>query len=433
MVHDRVGSYRIVRLLGEGGMGLVYEAIRDDIGGRAAIKILRAEFSRSPDITSRFLNEARAVNIVQHPGVVRVFDFGQLPSGEPYLTMEFLDGQTLRDRITSYGRLDEKDTMRLARQIASAVAAAHAKQIIHRDLKPENVMIVQDAEVPEGERAKVLDFGIAKVNSVAQGRAATIAHTMLGTPLYMSPEQCRGLKTINDRTDVYALGIMMFEMLTGQPPFVSENAGDIVGMHMFKPPPSLRAAIPDLDPQLHRLIESMITKEPEQRPSMTSVSEQLKALGNFQSVVIPRQALGKPKSKPTASITPPDQSLPKNRNASPLPRPAPALLPAPSPITQLKSEDSDKTQIMKGAADFSIPTDSHGAEHPTAPPSGQHSEQQEPEEEAARRWSQPEAPRLTGALLNQRVGRMVFIGLLVVALLLGAMVLLVGCSQHWSQ
>ena len=107
MVHDRVGSYRIVRLLGEGGMGLVYEAIRDDIGGRAAIKILRAEFSRSPDITSRFLNEARAVNIVQHPGVVRIFDFGQLPSGEPYLTMEFLDGQTLRDRLTSEGRLHE--------------------------------------------------------------------------------------------------------------------------------------------------------------------------------------------------------------------------------------------------------------------------------------------------------------------------------------
>lgn len=417
MVHERIGSYRIIRLLGEGGMGLVYEGVRDDIGGRAAIKILRAEFARNADVAGRFLNEARAVNIVQHPGVVRIFDFGKLPTGEPYLTMEFLDGGTLRDRLTREGRLNEHETMRLARQVASAVAAAHAKQIIHRDLKPENVMIVQDADMPEGERVKVLDFGIAKVDSTARGRAETVAHTMLGTPLYMSPEQCRGLKTINDRTDVYALGIMMFEMLSGQPPFVSDAPGDIVGMHMFKPPPSLRAAVPDLDPQLQRIIDSMISKEPELRPSMTAVAEQLKALGNFQSVVMPRPSTAQSKSKPVAGKTPPEQSS-VNSNSSPQ---KPKWSPVPPPAAS-SPQDSEQTRLMTGSSlEFPIPAEGSGTgrSSPSAP-----------EGSAGRRWMSPEAER---PVPNQRVGLLVFAGLLVVALILAALVLLVGSSAPGSQ
>lgn len=127
-----IGNYRVIRLLGEGGMGLVYEAVRDDIGARAAIKVLRPEYARNVDIAARFINEARAVNMVQHPGVVRIFDYGQLPTGEAYLAMEYLEGDSLRARIMREQRLNETDTMRLGRQIALAVAAAHSKQIVHR-------------------------------------------------------------------------------------------------------------------------------------------------------------------------------------------------------------------------------------------------------------------------------------------------------------
>lgn len=138
MANQLIGNYRVIRLLGEGGMGLVYEALRDDIGVRAAIKVLRPEYAHNAETAGRFINEARAVNMVQHPGVVRVFDYGQLPTGEAYLAMEFLEGESLRQRITRYLRISESDTIRLGRQIASAVAAAHAKQIVHRDLKPDN-------------------------------------------------------------------------------------------------------------------------------------------------------------------------------------------------------------------------------------------------------------------------------------------------------
>ena len=164
MVGHYIGNYRVIRQLGVGGMGVVYEAMRDDIGVRAAIKLLRPEYAQNAEIAARFFNEARAANMIHHPGIVRVFDYGQIPSGAAYLAMEFLEGESLRQRLEREERLSEVDTMRLGRQVASALAAAHEKQIVHRDLKPENVMLVPDAETPGGERAKILDFGIAAVS-----------------------------------------------------------------------------------------------------------------------------------------------------------------------------------------------------------------------------------------------------------------------------
>ncbi len=290
--HQLVGHYRVIRQIGEGGMGVVYEAVREDIGVRAAVKVLRPEFARNTEIAARFFNEARAANMIAHAGIVKVFDYGHLPTGEAFLAMELLEGESLRNRMEREARLSEVDSMRIARQIAAALASAHSKMIVHRDLKPENIMLVPDAETPGGERIKILDFGIAKLEPAAQGLVRTRTNSMMGTPIYMAPEQCRGLKSIDDRADVYALGVMMFEMLTGQPPFYAEAPGDIIGMHMFKPAPKLSSALPDVDPQLAHMVDAILGKEPSHRPSMSEVAMLLKQLGHFVSSVLPMRAGG---------------------------------------------------------------------------------------------------------------------------------------------
>ncbi len=267
-------------------MGVVYEAVRDDIGSRAAIKVLRSEFAVNAETAARFFNEARASNLVEHPGIVRIFDYGQLPSGVPYLAMELLIGESLHQRLQRERRLSEPVALRLARQVATVLMAAHAKEVVHRDLKPDNIFIVADAEAEGGERAKILDFGIAKLAPGQQGSVRTHAHALIGTPMYMSPEQCKGAKNITDRVDVYALGLILFEMVAGRPPFVAEQGGEYIGMHLFKQPPGLNTLVPSVSPVLHNAVESMLHKDPQERPTMAAVAALLKKLGNLTSDVV---------------------------------------------------------------------------------------------------------------------------------------------------
>lgn len=435
-----IGNYRVIRLLGEGGMGLVYEGVRDDIGARAAIKVLRPEYARNADIAGRFINEARAVNMVQHPGVVQVFDYGQLPTGEAYLAMEYLEGDSLRTRLTREVRLSEADTMRLGRQIALAVAAAHAKQIVHRDLKPENIMIIADPDAPGGERVKVLDFGIAKLEPGVQGSVRTRTNTMMGTPVYMSPEQCRGLKTISDRSDVYSLGVMMFEMMTSRPPFDSEAPGDLIAMHMFKPPPVLRDAIPDTDPVLQGMLEAMLSKDPQARPPMSAVAQQLKALGNLQSDVMPIRVLREQNAELAGSAAGPASPQPRS---PPSPKPAVASVAmasppeADDPNVTIRIQDSAKRprpaglKAPGGAA--KPPRASGDGLAPAAPPPSSMS--------AGNRW-QPAAPsdpttamraediggriKKAAGLSQKQLERFVLLGFVFVAVLIGILVLLMG-------
>jgi serine/threonine protein kinase len=283
MVGQLIGNYRIVRQLGEGGMGVVYEAVRDDIGSRVAIKVLRQELALHAETAARFFNEARAANLIDHPGIVKVLDYGQLSSGAPYLAMEFLRGESLHQRLLRERQLSEPETIRLGRQIAAALAAAHAKEVIHRDLKPENIIIVPDAEAPGDERAKILDFGIAKLAREHTGSVRTNTNMVMGTPVYMSPEQCKGSKHVDDRADVYALGIILFEMLAGRVPFLAEHPGEFIGMHLFKEPPPLGSLVPGAAPRLQRLVDSMLFKDPQRRPPMKVVALILKELGNFAS------------------------------------------------------------------------------------------------------------------------------------------------------
>ncbi len=220
---------------------------------------------------------------MQHPAIVRVFDYGTTSTGTAYLAMEFLEGESLRARMIRQRTLSEADTIRICRQIASGLATAHLSQVIHRDLKPENIFIVPDSEAPSGERAKILDFGIAKLADSSKGSFRTGTNMLLGTPIYMSPEQCRGAKNVGDRSDVYALGVMLFEMLAGRPPFETEMPGEYIALHIFQPPPSLREFVPSVDERLEQLVLSMLTKDPKARPPMAEVAQRLKFLGNFQS------------------------------------------------------------------------------------------------------------------------------------------------------
>ena len=226
----QIGPYRILRRLSKGGMGSVYEALReppdgpgsaapgsaapgsaDDGPSRVAIKILSPEHAGSPEIIARFFNESRAVNRVGDPGLVRMFEDGQLPDGTAYIIMELLDGETLGQRVRRLGnRPPLASTLRLLQKVASTLANTHEKGIVHRDLKPDNIMIV-DGEAPGEERTKVLDFGIAKLREPMQGPAdMTRSDVLMGTPGYMSPEQCRGAGGVDEKTDVYSFGVMLF-------------------------------------------------------------------------------------------------------------------------------------------------------------------------------------------------------------------------------
>jgi serine/threonine protein kinase len=249
-------------------MGTVYLAVHPIMGRKAAIKVLKPELARDESLVSRFFNEARAANAIRHPNIIDIIDVGLLPGDNvPYMLMEFLEGESLSSRLDRVRPLDVATAIEVAIQTASALAAAHSKGIVHRDLKPDNLFLVPDEMVGGGERVKVLDFGIAKLRDDLRGSSMkTRTGAIMGTAAYMSPEQCQGLiEKIDHRTDVYALGIILYEMLCGAPPFLSEGLGDIIIMHVMKepdPPHYKNPAIPD---ELSAAILCALAKAPEQR------------------------------------------------------------------------------------------------------------------------------------------------------------------------
>ena len=266
MVGGALASYRIVGPIGEGGMGVVYRAEHVLLGRPAAVKVLLPEFSRNQEIVNRFFNEARAATAIRHPGIVEIYDFGYHADGSAYIVMELLDGESLARRLARVGRVAPDRAVSVARQIAGALSAAHAKGIIHRDLKPDNVFLVPDPEVPGGERIKLLDFGIAKLASDQPGSAHTRTGAVMGTPTYMAPEQCRGVP-IDHRADLYSLGCILFEMVCGVPPFRGEGAGDVLAAHIHLAPPIPRAIAGDIPPSLDALILRLLAKPPDARPA----------------------------------------------------------------------------------------------------------------------------------------------------------------------
>lgn len=285
LIGQELGNYVVDSLIGEGGMGAVYASRHRFLGTRVAIKVLHGSYANHPQIAERFFQEAKSSIAIKHPGIIQILDFGQRPDGALYLVMELLEGRTLAEAITE-GKFGEGATARVGAELADALAAAHACGIIHRDLKPDNIFLT-------GEQVKILDFGIAKV--IASSTSGTKTGSVFGTPLYMAPEQAKGSKHVTPRTDVYALGAILFEMLVGAPPFEGEDATVLLSKHLFSPPPR-PSLVASVSPVMEALILECLAKEPAERPpDMAAVRDRLNGIkdavqGSYVPTVAPRTA-----------------------------------------------------------------------------------------------------------------------------------------------
>ena len=280
LVNQTIGNYRVLRLLGEGGMGVVYLAQHPVIGRKVAIKLLHAALARDPDIVSRFFNEARAIHMIAHENIVEILDFGQTADGQPYFIMEHLEGESLSEAV-SRGPMPIDQVEAIGVQMCRALGAAHAKGIVHRDLKPHNVQLctkTDESGVDGALQVKILDFGVAKILATPDGAQTVKTRTgsLMGTPLYMSPEQCKGAGILDHRTDIYSLGVMLFEMIAGRPPFTAEGVGELFAKHMLEEPPSLLQLAPATPPHMAAAIMKSLAKEPSDR--FQSMDEFRKAL-----------------------------------------------------------------------------------------------------------------------------------------------------------
>jgi serine/threonine-protein kinase len=339
MLGRTIGSYTLVEKLGQGGMGEVYLAEHRRIGRRAAIKFLLPALSQDADVVTRFFNEARAASVIKHPGIVEIYDCDVVDE-QAYIVMEYLEGESLAATLRRTGSLASEPIAisAVVGQIASALAAAHRKEIVHRDLKPENVFLSVEESIRAPFIVKILDFGIAKLTAPGGGGSNTRTGGLLGTPVYMSPEQCRGLSTIDRRADIYALGCVMFELATGRHVFVKEAAGDLLVAHIIEAPPRISAFRPDIPSWMDELVARMLAKGPDDRPS--SMDEIVSAMESFLQVgasefatrIPPTSALGRiPTSHKRSSVpvafsptaTPPGAATPP-RAASRVPDRTPA-------------------------------------------------------------------------------------------------------------
>jgi serine/threonine-protein kinase len=264
VIGTQLGAYRVLDRLGQGGMGSVWTGEHVVLGRRVALKVLHPAYSARPDIVTRFFNEARAAVKIADPGTVEIFDFGQHTDGTAYLVMELLDGEPLDRRLARQGVLDPRSALRIVGQVATTLAAAHACGIVHRDVKPENIFLIRDPAVEGGERAKILDFGIAKIGGGTAMPTQTSA--VFGTPLYMSPEQCRGAGYVDARSDLYALGCVLFELVTGRPPFRGQGMADLVMAHLRETPPTPSTIAPGIAPEVDHLVLRCLAKRPDARP-----------------------------------------------------------------------------------------------------------------------------------------------------------------------
>jgi hypothetical protein len=302
MLGRSLGNYNVVSKIGEGGMGAVYLARHVTLGRPAAIKVLHPSLSSNQDMVTRFFNEARAATAVRNPGIVEVFDFGILEDRSAYIVMEYLEGENLGARIRR-GRLPVAATMTIVRAIARALQAAHEQGIVHRDLKPDNIFLVPDPELPSGERVKLLDFGIAKLAPVSGEVSQTRTGMVMGTPTYMAPEQCRGAGAVDHRADLYALGCVAYQMMCGQPPFVSDATGELIARHLYFPPQPLRSLDPELPADVDDLVLWLLQKDPAARPA--SAADLIRAIDRLAAVGVEGVMQTQPPTRfSAASFTP---------------------------------------------------------------------------------------------------------------------------------
>lgn len=283
---DKAGPWIVERELGRGGMGAVYGVVHEDIGKRAALKVMHRRLV-SGSSAERILLEARVVNAVGHPNIVDIFETGTLADGRAYIVMERLEGMPLSFRADE-GKILPDQVIGILLQVCDALIAAHAANIVHRDLKLDNVFLIDNADDPSSPRVKLLDWGIAKV--ISNDVRHTIEGQLVGTPQYLAPEQARGA-AVSPQTDVYSLGVMAYELFLEQLPFEAETSAEIMAMHLRATPPAPSELWPDIPPGLENLILAMLAKDPSSRPTMLTVAHTLEIV---RSELVERRRLANP-------------------------------------------------------------------------------------------------------------------------------------------
>jgi serine/threonine-protein kinase len=356
----RVGKYELRHKLGRGAFGVVFTARDPSLDRDVAIKVLRPSHLTNSEIVQRFLQEARATARITHPGIVTIHDCGRVETGSgstAFIAMELLSGESLTSRLLRCGRLAPGTAAEIARQVASALEAAHRAAVLHRDLKPDNIYIVPDPAMPSGERVKVLDFGLAKLGQEGN----TQLQTVFGTPRYMSPEQCRSAAQVDHRSDIYALGCILFELVTGRLVF-DGDVRQLIERHQFQAPPRATSVVPELSPALDALIGEMLAKDPLERPqTMGAVQRALHHAITIETPVIetglPRPGLPRPGETwaiGTDPATAPELSRPAELQRPPEPPRPPELSRScehPRPPRSASEAPPEASLSMRGALD----------------------------------------------------------------------------------
>lgn len=275
---EQVGKYRLVRRIGEGGMGEVYEARHTLVGRREAIKLLRTEYASNEQLYARFQQEAMIAGALESQHIVPVRDLGCASDGTPYMVMDLLDGQSLASLLATHGPFELGHALDIIHQACSGVVTAHAKDVIHRDLKPDNMFVCLQEDGTE--LVRILDFGIAKLDRADSEVPRTLTGSTQGTLYYMSPEQAQGSKTIDKRTDVYALGVILYELLSGERPYGGDSYNAILYQIITQEPKPLRDLCPELPDEVVTIVEKAMARAPEDR--FQSVTELDAALAPFR-------------------------------------------------------------------------------------------------------------------------------------------------------
>ncbi len=265
------GKYRIIRELGSGSMGAVYEGENVRIRRRVAIKVLLPAVAKKGDVVKRFEREAQAAGRIGSEHIVEVLDLGTLADGGFYMVMEFLEGTTLGDRIKKKGRLEPRELVPIVQQLLYGLEMAHEARIIHRDLKPDNIFLVRE-HAGQKDFVKILDFGVSKFNPLTDddGMSMTRTGTVMGTPFYMAPEQAKGSKDVDHRSDLYSVGVILYQAVTGQVPFHAGTFNELIFKIVLEQPPPPESYVPDLDPAFGRLIRRAMSRDPDQRFATSS-------------------------------------------------------------------------------------------------------------------------------------------------------------------